>query len=80
MCSKPEVIVIDTIAGSDLKLDLDTLQVQLDLPYERNWRPGEQAPINRIPIKVKEHPGRNDRCFCGSGLKYKRCCGQISKR
>jgi uncharacterized protein len=23
----------------------------------------------------KRKPGRNDRCPCGSGLKYKRCCG-----
>lgn len=22
-------------------------------------------------------PGRNDRCWCGSGLKYKRCCGAL---
>ena len=22
------------------------------------------------------HPGRNDPCFCGSGTKYKKCCGR----
>lgn len=22
-------------------------------------------------------PGRNDRCWCGSGLKYKKCCGAL---
>jgi uncharacterized protein YecA (UPF0149 family) len=22
-------------------------------------------------------PRRNDRCWCGSGLKYKRCCGAL---
>ena len=21
-----------------------------------------------------DRPGRNDRCYCGSGMKYKRCC------
>ncbi|WP_202971162.1 SEC-C metal-binding domain-containing protein [Saccharothrix sp. ALI-22-I] len=21
-------------------------------------------------------PGRNDRCWCGSGAKYKKCCGR----
>jgi transposase-like protein len=25
-------------------------------------------------------PGRNSRCACGSGLKYKRCCGDQSDR
>lgn len=26
--------------------------------------------------KVSAEVGRNDPCFCGSGLKYKKCCGQ----
>ena len=25
-------------------------------------------------------PGRNDRCWCGSGTKYKKCCGAVSAR
>ena len=25
-------------------------------------------------------PGRNDRCWCGSGRKYKRCCGTVAQR
>lgn len=28
------------------------------------------------PVSVKKKPGRNDPCPCGSGKKYKRCCGQ----
>ena len=28
--------------------------------------------------KVKE-PNRNDKCPCGSGLKYKKCCMDISR-
>ena len=27
------------------------------------------------PIKADSAPGRNDPCPCGSGKKYKRCCG-----
>jgi len=27
------------------------------------------------PIKAGDKPGRNDPCPCGSGKKYKRCCG-----
>ena len=27
------------------------------------------------PLKVKEKIGRNDPCPCGSGKKYKNCCG-----
>ena len=27
------------------------------------------------PIKSDAEPGRNDPCPCGSGKKYKKCCG-----
>ena len=27
------------------------------------------------PLKAADAPGRNDPCPCGSGKKYKRCCG-----
>ncbi|MDR1495660.1 MAG: SEC-C domain-containing protein [Clostridiales Family XIII bacterium] len=27
-------------------------------------------------IRVEKKPGRNDPCPCGSGKKYKRCCGK----
>ncbi len=30
----------------------------------------------RTPIKKKEKVGRNDPCPCGSGKKYKNCCGK----
>ncbi len=37
----------------------------------------EQAlPEPVEPIQVNEQPGRNDPCSCGSGKKYKKCCGQ----
>ena len=28
------------------------------------------------PIKSGEKPGRNEPCLCGSGKKYKQCCGR----
>jgi preprotein translocase subunit SecA len=30
----------------------------------------------RVPVRVGEKIGRNDPCPCGSGKKYKKCCGQ----
>jgi len=27
------------------------------------------------PVKASAMPGRNDPCPCGSGKKYKKCCG-----
>lgn len=36
---------------------------------------GEQPKLK--PRKVEKEPGRNDPCPCGSGKKYKKCCGRI---
>jgi len=33
-------------------------------------------PVKRKPVKVGVKVGRNDPCPCGSGKKYKKCCGQ----
>ena len=40
-------------------------------------QPGQPAqPPKPLPIKKGEKIGRNDPCPCGSGLKYKKCCGR----
>jgi hypothetical protein len=47
------------------------------------WEPGATlallspwAPYSRRkPVRVEQRPGRNELCSCGSGKKYKRCCG-----
>ena len=33
-------------------------------------------PLKKAPIKSKKKVGRNDPCPCGSGKKYKQCCGK----
>ena len=33
------------------------------------------APEARRPVTAVKEPGRNDPCPCGSGKKYKKCCG-----
>jgi len=35
-----------------------------------------QRPGARNPVRVVKEPGRNDPCPCGSGKKYKKCCGK----
>jgi len=51
------------------------------LPAEQQPQPegqaeqaGEAAPVKTI-VNEKEKVGRNDPCPCGSGKKYKKCCG-----
>jgi len=36
----------------------------------------EDDSLKKEPVKKKEKPNRNDPCPCGSGYKYKNCCGR----
>jgi preprotein translocase subunit SecA len=38
--------------------------------------PGDETTAKKEPIINKEKIGRNDLCPCGSGKKYKKCCGR----
>ena len=35
----------------------------------------QPLPVPVEPIQSSDKPNRNDPCHCGSGKKYKRCCG-----
>lgn len=61
--------------------------LQADLArITRPWQPEDSLQLLRMfrdrdrggsprPVRVEKAPGRNDPCPCGSGKKYKRCCG-----
>jgi uncharacterized protein len=36
----------------------------------------DAANLLEMPFRAKPRPGRNDPCSCGSGRKYKQCCGR----
>lgn len=50
----------------------------VEKPQERtdilNVTHGDEKPVKK-PVVKKEKVGRNDPCPCGSGKKYKNCCG-----
>ncbi|MBU0574549.1 MAG: SEC-C domain-containing protein, partial [Candidatus Margulisbacteria bacterium] len=48
-------------------------------PKRRNVHYGAPSPESPRPqVKRQEKVGRNDPCPCGSGKKYKKCCGKDS--
>lgn len=56
------------------ELDIGELRqgiIGSDIPA--NWQTNMLEDLNRVEQKK---PGRNDPCPCGSGKKYKRCCGR----
>ena len=59
-----------------LKTDFVTILIHLSIvqsPVENYQKPKE----NHLPFKPKKKMNRNEPCFCGSGKKYKRCCGSL---
>ena len=42
---------------------------------EINMLAGHGSESSGEPVRVKQGPGRNEPCTCGSGKKYKKCCG-----
>ena len=46
-------------------------------PSKLQTNRGEEAAPQE-PITVEDEPGRNDPCPCGSGKKYKKCCGRVA--
>jgi uncharacterized protein YecA (UPF0149 family) len=48
------------------------------LSERRGMEPSHLDMINTMlrALPVDKDPGRNDPCNCGSGLKYKKCCGK----
>ena len=42
------------------------------------WYFVEEANVKSAPIVKGPQPGRNDPCPCGSGKKFKKCCGAIA--
>ena len=67
---------------------LFTVRINIQQPIERKSvsrsspagkNPGKNAGgKNRTPVRNNgKKPGRNDPCPCGSGKKYKKCCGRF---
>ena len=52
-------------------------RVQVANPLEEGFEGGAKQSAKRVTVGTKrgEKVGRNDPCPCGSGKKYKKCCG-----
>ncbi len=57
-----------------LKAELKKVPQQRPDPV-KEMQTNQTGPI--APRKAKQDIGRNDPCPCGSGLKYKNCCGKL---
>tara|TARA_B100000902_G_scaffold350121_1_gene359183 strand:- start:2839 stop:5391 length:2553 start_codon:yes stop_codon:yes gene_type:complete len=62
-----------------LKLDYLIILMNLKVVEQNNSIPKEEAkkPANIDPKYIGKKMSRNEPCFCGSGKKYKKCCGAL---
>ena len=49
---------------------------RLQQAHESHGEEAASEEKHHQPVLNKDHTGRNDLCPCGSGKKYKKCCGQ----
>ena len=56
------------------KTDSEMKREQVAKPI--NTSHGADNSLKKQPVKNDDKVGRNDLCPCGSGLKYKKCCGK----
>ena len=53
-----------------------------DLPIREIWLVDIEDGKEKVkpqPVVKDNHIGRNDPCPCGSGKKYKQCCGRFAE-
>jgi uncharacterized protein YecA (UPF0149 family) len=50
--------------------------MQMDYSEADTAQAGQPPPVARTIRKKTPKVGRNDPCPCGSGKKYKKCCGR----
>ena len=55
------------------KVDVNKLQASR---MQAAAQAGQQDKQKPMPMHVEKKVGRNDPCPCGSGKKYKKCCGK----
>lgn len=65
--------IVDTNMGKTL-YELQKETGGSDLFYDEDWR--YDIPQQTTVVRQGKKVGRNDPCPCGSGKKYKKCCGK----
>ncbi len=59
----------------EYSIDMDRIYTQMLTDYENSTSAASNTPETQDCIQ-EEHLKPNDPCSCGSGLKYKKCCGK----
>jgi preprotein translocase subunit SecA len=58
------------------EVDMERLERRRRLEQQRMVLSRGEGEEKKAPIRRERKIGRNDPCHCGSGKKYKKCCGR----
>ncbi len=61
-----------------LKVKVDTIKFLINLKVVVQEKKGSSEGETKNPIEKKQKVSRNSPCTCGSGKKYKHCCGRAA--
>ena len=81
-----EIVTFLNKAGLPIEQNTQMKEAELPQSEAKKLQAGRQAVggarkvtsggKGSTPIRAEKKAGRNDPCPCGSGKKYKNCCGQ----
>ncbi|MEG0703166.1 MAG: preprotein translocase subunit SecA [Christensenella sp.] len=57
-------------------VDADGNPIAVNAPKEKRMNTNASSGEAQMPVHVEKKVGRNEPCPCGSGKKYKNCCGK----
>ena len=60
-----------------LKIDFVTILINLKIVHEPTQEKEVNRPTKIDPKIIRKKMSRNEPCSCGSGKKYKKCCGAL---
>ena len=76
-CLGKEIKLVEEADPEFAALILKVINRELPVKIKGNmiYRPTDNSPMQTMRMEALNMPGRNDPCICGSGKKYKKCCG-----
>ena len=74
---KKEAFDLFSILLDKLKIDYITILMNLKVVESETEKDNEFKPAKINPKYIGKKMSRNEPCLCGSGKKYKRCCGAL---
>ncbi|MCM0083708.1 preprotein translocase subunit SecA [Geomonas sp. Red32] len=71
-----KIFWVQVAREEDLVPDEEGDVAPVEIPQRRTFNLAEERTVLQVPAKGAKTAGRNDPCPCGSGKKYKKCCGK----